>query len=150
MFNRFKALFVSEPSDQTQSLDPSLAAAALMFEVVWADHDISTEELQAMSTLLQNLFQLSPERVTEIHEITRENHDTSVGVFPFTQALNEQLNQEDKYRVLKAMWSIAFADASIDAFEEHTIRRTADLLYLPHQKFIEAKLAARQEHEASD
>ena len=116
-----------------------------MFEVVWADHDIADVELAAMGSLLQQLFGISSERVQEIHQITRANHDASVGVFPFTRAINEQLDQDEKFAILKAMWRIALADEQIDAFEEHTIRRIADLLYVPHQRFIEAKLAARGE-----
>jgi uncharacterized tellurite resistance protein B-like protein len=95
--------------------------------------------------MLQELFSLSPDQVAEIVLQTRANHDASVGVFQFTRVLNEQLSQQDKFKVLRAMWIIAFADQQIDAFEEHTILRIADLLYVPHQKFIEAKIAARTE-----
>jgi uncharacterized tellurite resistance protein B-like protein len=144
MLERIKDLFRSDQREQ-EEVDPALAAAALMFEVVWADHDVAPAELAAMSGLLQQLFRISPERLEEIHQITRANHDASVGVFPFTRAINEQLKQDEKFAILKAMWKIAGADAQIDAFEEHTIRRIADLLYIPHQRFIEAKMAARSE-----
>jgi len=137
-----KALFSSN-ADEPEQIDVSLAAAALMFEVVWADHDVSEDELAAMTTLLQQLFALGPAQVDTLIDLTQANHDASVGVFPFTRALNEQLSQDEKFDVLKAMWTIALADAQIDAFEEHTIRRIADLLYIPHQRFIEAKLAVR-------
>ena len=153
MLDRIKDLFRAAGStagkgpanEQDEQIDTSLAAAALMFEVVWADHDIAESELAVMSTLLQKLFQLSPARIEEIHKLTQANHDASVGVFPFTRAINEQLDQDEKFSILQAMWTIALADAQIDAFEEHTIRRIADLLYVPHQRFIEAKLAARSE-----
>ena len=144
MFDRIKDLFRAEQKE-SEEIDAALAAAALMFEVVWADHEIAASELNLMSTLLQQLFDVSSERLDEIHRITRANHDASVGVFPFTRAINEQLSQDEKFAILKAMWGIALADAQIDAFEEHTIRRIADLLYVPHQRFIEAKLAARSE-----
>lgn len=142
MFDRLLDLFKAEPTEDS-GIDPALAAAALMFEVVWADHDIDDVELASMSTLLTDLFGLSQQRVTEIVDATRANHDKSVGVYPFTRALNEQLDEDEKYAVLHAMWRIAFADEQVDAFEEHTIRRIADLLYVPHAKFIEAKLSAR-------
>lgn len=143
MLDRIKALFTSSNDNEPDQVRPSLAAAALMFEVVWADHDVSGDELATMSALLQELFSLSPAQVDSLIDLTRANHDASVGVFPFTRALNDQLSQDEKFDVLKAMWTIALADAQIDAFEEHTIRRIADLLYIPHQRFIEAKLAAR-------
>ena len=39
---------------------------------------------------------------------------------------------------------VAAVSNGIDRFEEHTIRRIADLLYLSHDRFIEAKLRARK------
>ncbi len=147
MIDRLLDLFRKEDQDKDE-IDPALAASALMFEVVWADHDIDDQELHAMSSLLESQFSLSPQRVTEIINQTRANHDASVGVFPFTRALNEQLSQQEKFAVIRSMWAIALADQQIDVFEEHTIRRIADLLYVPHAKFIEAKLAEKAARES--
>lgn len=146
MFDRLLKLMRPDEAEDSE-IDVAVAAAALMFEVVWADHDIGQDEMTAMSDLLQKLFNLTPQRVTEIVEQTRVDHDSSVGVFPFTRALNDQLTQEEKFLVLRAMWTIALADEQIDSFEEHTIRRIADLLYVSHHRFIEAKLAARADLE---
>lgn len=148
MFERLLDLLRPGPADTDAPIDPALAAGALMFEVVWADHDIAVDEMASMSHLLQDLFDLNDQQVTAIVAQTKTNHDSSIGVFPFTQILNDQLSPEEKFRVVRAMWVIALADEQIDAFEEHTIRRIADLLYVPHSKFIEAKLSARQKHSA--
>ena len=59
MLERIKDLFRSDQRGQ-EEVDPALAAAALMFEVVWADHDVAPAELAAMSGLLQELFRISP------------------------------------------------------------------------------------------
>ena len=67
-----------------------------MFEVAWADHDIEDTEILTMTALLTRLFGLSAERVAEIVAATRTNHDKSVGVYPFTRALNEQLDADEK------------------------------------------------------
>ena len=144
MFERLLDLLRSGPAETDAAIDPALAAGALMFEVVWADHDIGRDEIVSMIHLLQDLFDLNDPQVEAIVAQTKINHDSSVGVFPFTQVLNDQLSVEEKFGVIRAMWIIALADEKVDAFEEHTIRRIADLLYVPHSKFIEAKLSARQ------
>jgi uncharacterized tellurite resistance protein B-like protein len=41
------------------------------------------------------------------------------------------------------MWRVAYADAELSAYEQHTIRKIADLLYVPHRAYIAAKLRAR-------
>jgi uncharacterized tellurite resistance protein B-like protein len=41
------------------------------------------------------------------------------------------------------LWRLALSDAELDRFEEHTIRKIAELLYVSHVRFIEAKQRAR-------
>ena len=43
------------------------------------------------------------------------------------------------------MWQVAYADGHLDHYEEHLIRRVADLLYVEHRDFIQAKLAVRND-----
>lgn len=142
MIERILKLFRPQSEDE-QDIDPMLAAAALMFEVVWADHDVGEQELEIMSKQLMELFEIERYRIDELIAEITANHEASVGVFPFTRTVNEALSPEDKFEILVAMWRVALADETIDAFEEHTIRRIADLLYVPHAKFIEAKLQAK-------
>jgi len=41
------------------------------------------------------------------------------------------------------MWQVAYADSELSAYEQHVIRKIADLLYVPHRAYIAAKLRAR-------
>ncbi len=43
-------------------------------------------------------------------------------------------------------WDARYADELLDKHEEHLIRRLADLLYVPHGRFIQGKLRAQQQH----
>ena len=143
MLNKLKALFA--PDDpQAEPLSPTLAGAALMFEVAWADHDVGDQEIEHIAALVGEIFELEQAAVAEILKETRDLHDESVGVYAFTRAINEALDPEQKYQIVRALWQIAFADATLDRFEEHMIRRIAELLYVPHTRFIEAKLAAKR------
>ena len=40
------------------------------------------------------------------------------------------------------MWRVAMADSALSRYEEHVIRKVADLLYVPHGDFITAKQSA--------
>ena len=40
------------------------------------------------------------------------------------------------------MWQVAMADNALSQYEEHVIRKVADLLYVPHGDFIAAKQSA--------
>ena len=41
------------------------------------------------------------------------------------------------------LWEIAFADGNLDRFEDHTIRKIADLIYVEHQEFMKSKIRMR-------
>jgi hypothetical protein len=51
----------------------------------------------------------------------------------------------EKLQLLEALWRVARADATVHKYEEHLIRRIADLLHMPHSSFITAKLRASAE-----
>ena len=47
---------------------------------------------------------------------------------------------DEKFVLIKTLWRVAAADGDIHRYEDHLIRRIADLLYVPHSDFIRAKL----------
>jgi uncharacterized tellurite resistance protein B-like protein len=42
------------------------------------------------------------------------------------------------------MWQVAYADAYLDANENHTISKVAGLLHVTHGEYIAAKLRAKE------
>ena len=133
----------SQQTHSTPAIDAPLAAAALMLEVTWADHDIDAEEITASTELLRQLFKLDATTATQLINDAQERLQQSVGVQDYTRFLNENLSESEKFDVVTSLWRVALVSNGLDRFEEHTIRRVADLLYLSHSRFIEAKLAAR-------
>ena len=45
----------------------------------------------------------------------------------------------EKKVLIRALWDVAFADGRIDKYEDHTIRKIADLIYVKHEDFMKAK-----------
>jgi uncharacterized tellurite resistance protein B-like protein len=133
-----------DPQDNT-TIDAPVAAAALMLEVTWADHDIDADEITTSTELLQKLFELDAQTAQQLIDDAKERMQHSVGVQDYTRFLNEALSESEKFDVVTALWRVALASNGLDRFEEHTIRRVADLLYLSHNRFIEAKLLAKGE-----
>ncbi|HDH50110.1 MAG TPA: TerB family tellurite resistance protein, partial [Nitrospirae bacterium] len=63
--------------------------------------------------------------------------------YEFTSLINRGFTYEQKVKVVEHLWEVAFADDTLDKYEEHMVRRIADLIYVSHKDFIEAKLRAR-------
>ena len=146
MFERLKALLQhhADPHDAiAEEQAVPLAAAMLLLEVAWADQKITEAELEATRRAIRSLFGLAPEQVERLVERARVEHETAISMYPFTRAANDALSMEEKKQLIVALWRLAGADSGGEVHEEYTIRRIADLLYVSHDDFIAAKLAAR-------
>ena len=133
------------PLERTPTVDPrAMATLMLLLEVAWADHDISAHELGQMKAALQRLYGLAPDVVEGLVANAQRDYAVATSVQPFTRALNEHLSIDEKFEVVTEMWRLALSDASLDKYEEYHVRRIAELLYVPHEHFIAAKLIAKQ------
>jgi uncharacterized tellurite resistance protein B-like protein len=146
VLDKLRALFSSQEDSGEPEIEADLAAASLMLEVSWSDHDVGEAELLTMRRLLSDLYGLSPEKIDALIDDAQARLSENVGLHPYTRFLNEHLDEEARFQVVCALWQLALADDRIDRFEEHTIRRASDLLYLSHSRFIEAKLQAKANH----
>ena len=146
MLSRIRSLFGSPDTAAETQIQPELAAASLMLEVSWADHEVSEEELEAVQRLLRQLYAVDATTAKALIEDAKARLETNIGMHPYTQFLNEHLDEPGRFEVICALWQLALADDRLDKFEEHTIRKAADLLYLSHSRFIEAKLLAKSDN----
>ncbi|MEM8767391.1 MAG: TerB family tellurite resistance protein [Pseudomonadota bacterium] len=131
-----------EEDDAPEDLVP-LAAATLLIEVALADHEVSAEELDVVRQALKTQFALEGAEVEALIEDSKREHDASVGLQNFTRTLVEAWDEAERFELVVQLWRLAQSDANVDRFEEHMIRRIAELLYVSHARFIEAKQTAR-------
>lgn len=104
-----------------------------------ADHNFSDSELDSLGSSLQRKYSLSASEVTELAALARSESNHATSLHQFTQIVNQHCNGSEKFNLVKAMWEMAFADGSLDKYEDYLIRKVADLIYLPHSEFIRAK-----------
>ncbi len=125
---------------QEQGIGLQLAAAALMIEVAAADFEQSPEEREALVAALEKSFDLSAHDLQELVADAEQHHQDATSLYQFTSVLNENCTQPEKFQILVNLWRVAFADGELDKYEDHRIRRIAELLNLSHREFIQAKL----------
>jgi len=144
----FETLF-SEKIDENQGNTRELASAALLVEVARADFEITPEELARLIDLLATTFDMSPEDVELVTQQANDQVENAVSLHDFTRIINEHCSPEERNELVGLMWDVAAADGDLSKYEDHLIRRVADLLYVPHQEFIRLKhqaLVAHKEH----
>jgi uncharacterized tellurite resistance protein B-like protein len=146
MFERLKTLLqgAGHTHDGPPEQAVPMAAAMLLLEVAWADQNITDAELDATRDAVQSMFGLSAAQVQALVDRAKAEHDTAISMYPFTRSVNESLSMEEKRHLIELLWRLAGSDDNVDVHEEFTIRRIADLLYVSHDDFINAKIEARK------
>lgn len=141
----FESLFRPEQADNV-SLSHELAAAALLIEVARADFEITSDEQSRLLQVLSTTFSLAPEELAALSEDATHQVEHAVSLHDFTRVINQACTPEEKSGLVGLMWQIAIADGEISKYEDHLIRRVADLIYVPHHEFIRLKHQAVEQH----
>ena len=119
-----------------------LACAALMIEVLYADYSVAQGELETLRKTLQDNFDLNQDEAQNLIQLAREERAEATDYYQFTSLINEFYTQQQKRELVTRLWQMAYADHTVHKFEEHLVRKLADLLHVPHSAFIKSKHAA--------
>jgi len=117
-----------------------LAVAMLLLDVARADTEITAEERQVARQLLERFFPVSPDQAQALVAAAQHEAEHATSLYPFTSLINRECDLDERARIVGMLWKVSGADGRIDAHEEHLVRKVADLLYVPHARFIQAKL----------
>lgn len=116
-----------------------LATAALMVEMMYQDERVVESELDTIRQLIERKFKLSDEETRELFKLAHNESRQSTDYFQFTRLINEHYDYPAKVKVIEYLWIVAYADGSLDPYEEHMVRKIADLIYVEHKDFIRSK-----------
>ncbi len=116
-----------------------LATAALLFEMMRMDSNISTQEQTLVRKLIEQTFSLNSEEITQLLKLAELEAVESTDYHQFTSLINQHFSAQQKGRIVEHLWQVAYADGHVDKHEEHLVRKIADLIYVPHKTFIAAK-----------
>jgi len=142
MFEKLMQLFtVTDDSTADDKMTLELVTAALLLEVSKADFQEDPAEIDKIRTILLQHFSVSFGDINAFIDQARNTSADSTSLYPFTRYINDNCNNIEKYQLVLALWDVALEDGRIDKYEDHLIRKIADLIYLPHSEFIRAKLS---------
>ena len=116
-----------------------LATAALLVEMTRQDDTIHEAERVAVAEALRNKFGLAHNEVDELYALAEAEVKEAIDYYQFTSLLKDHFTPAQKEKVVELLWQVAGADGHIDKYEEHMVRRIAELLYLTQTEYIRAK-----------
>ncbi|MBS1200262.1 MAG: hypothetical protein H6R27_940 [Proteobacteria bacterium] len=117
-----------------------LAAAALLVEVVRSDHHFSEVEREAVMAAAGRKFRLDAAQARALVELAEAEAKEAHDLYQFTSLVNAGFSPEQKVRLVEELWRVAWSDDVLHHYEEHVIRKVADLIHVPHSAYIAAKL----------
>jgi len=120
-----------------------LATAVLLYEVMRADHKFEQLEQDSYRKQLEKHFSLSGVELETLCQLSQSKADGAADYQQFTRVINDKYGADEKRAVLDSLWSVAYADHQLSPDEDYTIRKIADLLYIPHSQFIQSKLSIK-------
>ena len=142
---------ISNFSEKTEDVDIQdisdldNACAALLVEIAFADKDFDESEQDSLKKSLMECYKISEEDINEIIEDAEITIKESTSLYGYTRIVNDKFEYPNKLDLLKNMWRIAYADGSLDKYEEHLIRKTSDLIHISHSDYIKIKLEVRDD-----
>ena len=150
MFNQLlKQITAALDPQNTDNVVPSLdierVTATLLVEIARADHEIASQERDAIVAALAATSALDSSELNALVEEAFTNADNTISLHSHVSLINESFNMPAKLALVEQMWRVAYADGNIDGYEEYTIRKLCDLLYVRHRDYIQAKLRVAKE-----
>lgn len=138
---RFFNQYLAEDASNSIPLERRLqmATAALMVEMLHADEQVTTEEDEKLRDILKQRFMLDAADMEALIDLAHQEKRQATDYYAFTSLINAHYTQQKKIKLVEDLWKLAYADRVLDKYEEHLLRRLADLLHVPHQDFIRTK-----------
>jgi uncharacterized tellurite resistance protein B-like protein len=122
-----------------------VAAAALLVEVVRSDDEFSEVEREAVLAAARRKFGLGEAESQQLITLAEAQSQDAHDLYQFTSQINAAFTAEQKLRLIEELWRVAYSDEALHRYEEHVIRKVADLIYVPHSAFIASKLRVEAE-----
>ena len=146
----FKKFVQQSPNINSPSSDPAarpnsirIATCAIMLEVAGSDDEFTAQEKAIIVEALAQEFNLSAGEVDELMAATRRKIDGSIDTWGFTNTLNQNLSEDERFKILETIWKIIYSDDNLSQHEDSLVHKLSYLLGLTHDQLIAAKLKAR-------
>lgn len=120
--------------------DTEQACVALLLMVAHADFDDHEQEHALAVNYVKREYGLTDSDAQAVVKLADNQAKDAISLHQFTARL-KQLSYDERLSLLDNLWQQAYADGVLDPNEEAMLRKIADLLFIRHSDYIQAKLA---------
>tara|TARA_B100001057_G_C22781822_1_gene923976 strand:+ start:1107 stop:1541 length:435 start_codon:yes stop_codon:yes gene_type:complete len=134
MLNKFFQSFNKPQENEKTSFDDDLYM--LIYEIIIADHEISSEEIELSSELLEFYFQIPKSKNEKEFKKLVENQHFNTDLSKYAMRLKTSLSYEQRMDIILICWQVLMVDNNEDQLETSTVRTISTLLGLEDKDFI--------------
>ena len=116
-----------------------LATAVLMVDVALVDSCFDEAEFDRMLGLVEEHFGLGTQDAADLINAANAKADELVSIREFTNLLHEHLSHEEKAKVVRLLWTVAYADGQLDKYESSLVLKVSDLLHVSRERVMRLK-----------
>ena len=117
---------------------------ALLIHAAKIDENYSKKEEEIIKKTLVELG-LEKENISKIIEEAKIIEENSNQILDFTREV-KNLPEQDKIRIIEALWSIIYSNKDADIYETNLMRRLAGLLYIDSKTMGDIKDKIKKEN----
>ena len=132
-----------EIEESSNILQLDRACAALLVEIAFADKDFDEREKESLKQSLLKSYTIDIETINEIINDAEKTVEESTSLYEYTRTVNDEFEYPQKLNLLENLWKVAYADETLDKYEEHLLRKISDLIHISHSDYINIKLRVR-------
>tara|TARA_B100001989_G_scaffold186209_1_gene135793 strand:- start:788 stop:1240 length:453 start_codon:yes stop_codon:yes gene_type:complete len=132
-----------EIEESSNILQLDRACAALLVEIAFADKDFDEREKESLKQSLLKSYAIDIETINEIINDAEKTVEESTSLYEYTRIVNDEFEYPQKLNLLENLWKVAYADETLDKYEEHLLRKISDLIHISHSDYINVKLKVR-------
>lgn len=108
----------------------------LIYEIIIADHEISEQEINFASELVEFYFKIPTQNNKEqFNKLANQQH-FNTDLSKFSYRLKTLLSYEQRMDVILICWQVLMVDGKEDQLEVSTVRKISTLLGLEDKDFI--------------
>ena len=109
---------------------------SLIYEIIVADHEITKEEINLASELVEYYFQIPTKSNAEQFNKLADQQHFNTDISQFSLRLKTSLNYEQRMDIILICWQVLMVDGKEDQLEVSTVRKISTLLGLEDKDFI--------------
>ena len=135
MLNKFfKSFNENEDKNDEHSFESDLYN--LIYEIIIADHEISAQEINFASELVEFYFKIPIQSNKEqFNKLANQQH-FNTDLSQFSYRLKTSLSYQQRMDVILICWQVLMVDGKEDQLEVSTVRKISTLLGLEDKDFI--------------